>query len=124
MCIAMSRESSANFGFRATKSVSLLTSTSTPILPPGVNIAGDEPFVCGPLGFLCSLRGAAFEKQRLSALYVARSVEQRLAAVHHRSAGLLTQRFDLFRLWLIGNQRPASAIVAGASASASSAGAS
>ncbi len=113
----MSRESSANFGFRATKSVSLLTSTQNADLTACVDVARDEPFVGGALGLLRGLRRTAFEQQRLSALHVAGGIEQRLAAIHHRRARLFAQRFDLFGFGLIGNQRPASAMRRRASSS-------
>src|SRR5579871_3368004 len=86
-------------------------------LAAGVDVAADQSLVGGALGFLRRLGGAAFEEERLGALDVAAGVEQRLPAIHHRRAGLFAQRLDLFGSRLVGNQRPASAMVVGASSS-------
>src|SRR5580692_1627884 len=86
-------------------------------LPAGMHVACDEPFVCHAFGFSRSLRGTAFEQQRLGAIGIAAGIEQRLTTVHHRRARGFPQRLDLFGLRLIGDQSPASAIVTGASSS-------
>src|SRR5580692_105356 len=70
-------------------------------LAAGVDVTRDEPFIGLALGFLCRLRRAALEQERFRAFDVAGGVEQRFAAIHHRRARLFTQRFDLFRPWLV-----------------------
>src|SRR5580700_1826946 len=70
-------------------------------LSAGVDVAHDEPFLGDALGLLCSLRRAALEQQRLRAIHVAGRVEQRLPAVHHRSARLLAECLDLVGFGLV-----------------------
>src|SRR6516162_8885173 len=83
-------------------------------LAAGMNVACHQPLIRRTLGLLCRLCCAALEQQRLRALHVTRSIQQRLAAIQHRRASLFAQRLNLFGPRLIRDHSPASAIVVGA----------
>ena len=68
-----------------------------------MNVAAYEPFVRRALGLFLGLRRAAFKQQCLGFCHVATGFDERFAAIHHRRAGLFTQRFDLVGFRLIGH---------------------
>ena len=91
ICSVMSLTNSRKLSFFATKSVSQLTSTSTPTLPPRWIYEATMPSwprvtpSCG--------RGRALLAQNLDGLFeVAARLGERLLAFHYADLGLLAQR--------------------------------
>jgi hypothetical protein len=77
---------------RATKSVSELTSTTTPLLPDGQR--ADQALGRDAAGLLGGLRQALLAQPVDRRLHVAVVLGQRLLAVHHADAGGLAQVLD------------------------------
>ena len=83
-----------NSALRPTKSVSQLTSTSTPILPSSAHERGDGALVRGAAGLLGE-RGQAARAQDVDGrVDVAVGLGERLLAVHHARAGALAELLD------------------------------
>ena len=76
---------------RATKSVSLLTSMSTPMSTTGVDVAGHEALACIAAGLLGGRGDAAFAEEDDSLLDVAIRLLECALAIHHAGACSLAE---------------------------------
>ena len=81
-----------NRSLRATKSVSELTSTTTPLVP--CTLHADQAFGRDAAGFLGGLRQALLAQPILRRLHVAVGLGERALAIHHAGAGQLAQFLD------------------------------
>ena len=81
-----------NRSLRATKSVSELTSTTTPLVPLTRN--ADQAFGGDAAGLLGGLGQALLAQPVDRGLHVAVGLAERRLAIHHARAGLLAQLLD------------------------------
>ena len=81
-----------NRSLRATKSVSELTSTRTPLVP--ATLSADQALGGDAAGFLGGLREALLAQPVDRGLHLAVGLGQRRLAIHHAGAGRLAQLLD------------------------------
>ena len=93
-CMARSRTSFWNSSLRATKSVSQLTSMSTPEPAAGMDVGGDEALAGVAAGLLGGRCLAPLAEQDDGLLEVAVRLLEGALAVHEAGAGALAELLD------------------------------